>query len=74
MKVYTILGTHTASSGDAFPFIAKVAETVWNNMYEKLSPNPTPKYIPMPPLTFLEDNDTPMIVKIKEANDIAIRL
>jgi hypothetical protein len=32
MNVYTIFGTQTARKGDALPFTAKVAETVWNRI------------------------------------------
>ena len=39
----SILGIHTAIIGGVFPLTAKVADTVWNKMYEKLSANPTPK-------------------------------
>ena len=53
---------------------AKVADTVWNKMYEKLSANPTPKCSPIPPFIFLDDKETPMVVKIKAAKDMAIRL
>ncbi len=52
---------------------AKVADTVWNKMYEKLSANPTPKCSPIPPFIFLDDKETPMVVKIKAAKDMAIR-
>ena len=49
---------------------AKVADTVWNKMYEKLSANPTPKCSPIPPFIFLDDKETPMVVKIKAAKDM----
>lgn len=49
---------------------AKVADTVWNKMYEKLSANPTPKCSPIPPFIFLDDKETPMVVKIKAAKDV----
>ena len=32
MNVYTIFGIQTAKKGDAFPFTAKVADTVWNKI------------------------------------------
>ena len=57
-----------------FPLTAKVDDTVWNNIYEKLSPSPTPKCNPIPPFVLREERDTPIIVSIKEAKDIAIRL
>ena len=68
-----MLGIHTAIIGGVFPLTAKVADTVWNKMYEKLSANPTPKCSPIPPFIFLDDKETPMVVKIKAAKDMAIR-
>ena len=52
---------------------AKVAETVWNRMYEKLSASPTPKCNPIPPFIFLDDRDTPIVVRINAAKDMAMR-
>ena len=68
-----MLGIQTARIGEAFPFMAKVADTVWNKMYEKLKAKPIPRYNPIPPFTLRADNETPITVKIKAANDIAIR-
>ena len=68
-----MFGIHTAMAGIMFPFMAKVDEMVWNRIYEKLSPSPIPKCKPIPPLTFREDSDKPIEVRINAANDIAIR-
>jgi hypothetical protein len=46
---------------------------VWKRIYEKLKAKPIPKYNPIPPFTLREDNETPIIVKINAAKDIAIR-
>ena len=73
INVYKILGIHTATIGGVLPFTAKVADTVWNKMYEKLKAKPIPRYNPIPPFTLRADNETPITVKIKAANDIAIR-
>ena len=62
-----------ARAGGIFPLMAKVAEMVWNRMYEKLSPKPIPKWSPMPPLTFREESERPMAVRINAANDMAMR-
>jgi hypothetical protein len=43
MNVYRMFGIHTANIGGVLPLMAKVADTVWNRMYEKLKANPTPK-------------------------------
>ena len=53
---------------------AKADEIPWNRMYEKLSASPIPNDNPIPPFAFLEDSDTPIIVKMNAANDIAILL
>ena len=68
-----MLGIHTATIGGVLPLVVNVAETVWNKMYEKLNANPIPRFIPMPPFTFLEERDSPMVVRMKAANDMAIR-
>ena len=60
--------------GGTLPFTANVEAIVWNKMYEKLNPKPIPKCNPIPPFVFLEDKDTPISVRIKEANDMAMRL
>jgi hypothetical protein len=60
--------------GGIFPFTAKVDATVWNRIYEKLSPSPIPKCNPIPPFVFLEERDTPITVRMNDANDMAIRL
>ena len=69
-----ILGIHAASIGGVSAFMAKVADTVCNNIYAKLNAKPIPKYIPMPPFRFLDDSETPIVVRIKDANEVAIRL
>lgn len=69
-----ILGIHAASIGGAPALTANDDDTVWSMMYTKLSTNPNPRYIPMPPLRFLEDNEAPIIVSMNDANEVAIRL
>ena len=73
MIAYNIFGIQTETMGGVLPFTVKVEDTVWNRMYEKLRAKPTPKFIPIPPLTYLEDKDNPMEVRIKAANDMAMR-
>ena len=53
---------------------AKADEILWNTMYEKLSARPIPNDSPMPPFAFREESETPMIVRMNAAKDIAIRL
>ena len=69
-----MLGIHAANSGGSPALIAKVAEMVCSMMYVKLNARPMPRYIPIPPLRFLDDSDKPMIVRMKEANEDAMRL
>lgn len=63
-----MFGSQTASRGDMVPFMAKVDEMVENRIKAALSPIPIPRCNPIPPFTFREANETPIKVKIKEAN------
>jgi hypothetical protein len=54
--------------------MANVADTVCNMIYRKLKASPNPRYIPIPPFLFLDDRDAPMMVRMNEANELAIRL
>ena len=72
MMVYRMFGIHTATIGGVFPFTAKVDDTVWKRMYEKLKPRPTPKLRPMPPLVFLQERVSPMVVRMKAAKAMAM--
>ena len=69
-----MLGIHAANIGGVSALMANVAETVWSIMYPKLSARPIPKYNPMPPFRLRDDRETPIVVRIKEANEEAIRL
>lgn len=60
--------------GGVSALMAKVALIVCSRIYVKDSAKPIPRYIPIPPLRFLDDNDTPIIVRMNEANDEAMRL
>ena len=53
---------------------AKADDIPWNRIYEKLNASPIPNDNPMLPFDFLDESDTPIIVRIKAANDIAMRL
>ena len=74
MKTYNMLGIHAANIDGVPAFIAKVAEMVCSRIYVKDSPNPIPRYIPMPPLRLRDESDAPIMVNINDANDVAIRL
>ena len=74
MKAYSTLGIHTAMTGGMLPLTANVEAMVWKRMYEKLSPSPMPRCSPMPPLVFFDESDAPISVRMKEANDMAMRL
>jgi hypothetical protein len=54
--------------------MANVADTVCNMIYRKLNARPSPRYIPMPPLRFLDDRDAPMTVSMNDAKELAMRL
>ena len=71
---YNILGIHAASKGGVSALMAKVELIVCNNIYENDKARPIPRYIPMPPFRLREESDTPIIVKINDANEVAIRL
>ena len=47
-------------AGGILPLMAKVADMVWNKMYEKLNASPIPKCSPIPPFTFREESESPM--------------
>ena len=47
-------GSHTLMKGDITPLTEKVVETVENRIYSALKVSPTPKFLPIPPRTFLE--------------------
>ena len=61
-------------AGGTFPFTAMVDVIVWNRILENLNPNPIPMWSPIPPFVFRDESDTPMMVRMKEANDMAMRL
>ena len=69
-----MFGTHAASMGGVPALMANVDDIVCNIIYRKLRARPRPRYIPMPPFLFLEDRDAPMMVRMKEANELAMRL
>ena len=72
MKI--ILGIHAASIGGVSALIANVDDTVCNMMYVKLNASPIPRYRPIPPLRFLEDNASPIVVRMNDAKEVAMRL
>ena len=69
-----ILGTHAANMGGKSALMANVADTVCIIIYAKLRAKPMPRYMPMPPLRLRDDNEAPIMVRMKDANDAAIRL
>ena len=74
MTAKIMFGIHAANIGGVLALMANVDEIVCNNIYPTLSAKPIPKYIPIPPFLFLEDNESPIIVSIKDENDMAMRL
>ena len=73
INVYRIFGIQTAMTGGVLPLTANVDDMVWKRIYEKLKAKPIPRYSPIPPFTLREESDTPIIVRIKAAKDMAIR-
>lgn len=69
-----MFGIHAANIGGVSAFIANVDDTVCSIMYVKLSARPIPRYSPIPPFLFLDESDRPMVVRMNDANDVAIRL
>ena len=69
-----MLGIHAAMMAGIPAFMAKVAHIVCRRIYEKLSASPMPRYIPMPPLRFRALRLAPMMVRINEAKQEAMRL
>lgn len=64
----------TAISGCNAP-LDPYAKKNWNTIRKlKLTNNPIPKFNPIPPLVFLEETLTPIIVRIIMAKGIANRL
>ena len=59
-----MLGIKTATIGGKPPFKANIFENCIDRMYAKLRNIPIPNGNPTPPRTFLEDNATPINVKI----------
>jgi hypothetical protein len=69
-----MFGIHAASIGGVSALMAKVELMVCRRIYENERASPIPRYIPMPPFRFLLDRLTPMIVRINEAKEVAMRL
>ena len=53
---------------------ANAEDMLWNRIYEKLNASPIPSDRPIPPFTFLDESEAPIIVRMNAAKDIAIRL
>ena len=68
------LGIHAANNAGIPALMAKVELIVCKRMYENDNARPIPSESPMPPFLFLAEREAPMMVRIKEANDVAMRL
>lgn len=69
-----MFGSHTANNGFILPLMANVLDNVVKSINKALKANPIPIFIPIPPRTLRDDNDTPINVKISEARGIEKRL
>ena len=67
------LGSHTLMNGDMTPFTENVVDTVEKRIYNALSVSPKPKFLPIPPRTFLELMVTPRSVMINAPIGLAQR-
>lgn len=74
MTANMMFGIHAANGGGQSALMAKVAEMVCSRMYAADSARPTPRCMPMPPLRFWEESDMPMMVRMKDAKEVAMRL
>ena len=74
MNAKIMLGIHAASIGGVSALMANVELTVCSMMYAKLSARPIPRYSPIPPFRLRDESDRPMVVRINDAKDIAMRL
>lgn len=74
MNANSMLGIHAASIGGVPALMANVADIVCRMIYAKLSAKPAPRYTPIPPFRLRELSEAPIIVRMNEANDVAIRL
>ena len=54
--------------------IAKVALMVCKRIYENDRARPMPRESPMPPLRLRAEREAPIKVRIKDANEVAMRL
>ena len=54
--------------------MANVELTVCSIIYVKLNAKPMPRYFPIPPLRLRDESEKPMVVRMNDANDVAIRL
>ena len=68
------LGIHAANKAGRPALMANVALIVCNSMYVNDKVRPIPRESPIPPFLFLAESDAPMMVRIKDAKEVAIRL
>jgi hypothetical protein len=67
-------GIHAASIGGVLALMANVEETVCSMIYVKLRAKPMPRYKPIPPFRLRDDNEKPIVVRMNDAKEDAIRL
>lgn len=60
-----MLGNHTANSGEKVDFSANTPNILSKNTKEKATAIPMAKLAPIPPLRFIAETETAMIVNIK---------
>ena len=59
-----ILGNHTANMGGILDFSANTPKILSKNTKANASAIPMAKFVPIPPLRFIEDTATAIIVRI----------
>ena len=61
-------GIHTDNDAGKLPDVAKTVDIFINKINENVIANPNARFNPIPPLTFLDDNETPINVRTIVAN------
>ena len=65
------LGIHMAMKGGRTSVITNICEKRWKSIYEKAKAMPIARFQPMPPLFFLDDRATPIMVRMTADKGIA---
>ena len=67
---YRTFGIHRATTAGMAPVYTNIWLKRMNNIYVKLNAMPIPMFHPIPPLFFLDERVTPMMVRMNAENGI----